>query len=372
MSQEPERAAQKRSLLLTLGGSQGREARGSVFFLLDRLSPDRFELHLGLGGDEAQPLAQLPPHVEMHRFESDGGRREERSLRELIERVQPRVIFSSSFELSCALLRRRGKLAEDAGIVIREASAAELGTEPRGARWFGSRRSRRLYRAADRVVCPYDFVLEELHARFGVPRERMVTIFDPLDLQELRERARSGVNPFAARGLGPHVVVVSPITGSPQFDQLVRALPGLARDFPGGQLWVIGDDASEQQARALELRALARELGVEERLHLPGPQEDSERWLQHADLCVLPADGRETPRVLLRALACGCPVIALEAEAATRELMRRTGQAERLVAELDWRRAWFRPGPGREIEVDLSAFDAMNVAATYQEIFLSV
>jgi glycosyltransferase involved in cell wall biosynthesis len=367
----PSESEAKRRLLFTLGSSKGPEERRIPLFLLEHLSPDRFELHLALWGDEEQGPSQLPQHVGLHDLGSERGRQAERSLRTLIEGLQPQVLFSPCFELSSMLLRQRRRLPGDVRIVVREASAKNLAAEPRGARWFGSRRSRRLYRGADRVICPYDFVLEELQLRFGIPRDRIVTIYDPLDLHALRERARAGANPFAARGLGPHVLVASAITGSPDFDQLVHGLPGLAREFPGGQLWIIGDDASPQQARALELRALAGELGVEERLHLVGPQEDPERWLHHADLCVLPAEEQETPGVLVRALACGCPVIAFESHEATHELMERSGQLERLVSELEWRREWFRAGPGHEIEADMSAFDAVRVVAAYEEIFLS-
>ena len=68
----------------------------------------------------------------------------------------------------------------------------------------------------------------------------------------------------------------------------------------------------------------------------------------------------------VEALACGCPVVALDRPGGTREIMELTGQRERLVDELIWRADWLR-GAGPAREPDLSAFSVKRATEAYSD-----
>lgn len=89
-------------------------------------------------------------------------------------------------------------------------------------------------------------------------------------------------------------------------DDLLRAFALLAKDHPAVRLVCAGDG---NQQRVI---ALAKALGVERALQLPGwvEKEDKEKLLSSAAIFVLPSHIEAMPMSLLEAMAWGVPVVA--------------------------------------------------------------
>jgi glycosyltransferase involved in cell wall biosynthesis len=105
------------------------------------------------------------------------------------------------------------------------------------------------------------------------------------------------------------LVGVEPDTAGTEI--LLRALPILAREFPGVTLDIVGD-----RAAFAKLDQLASELHLAGRVKLYGSMSHERllELLQQADLFCLPADETEGFRQAVHeALACGLPVIATQA-----------------------------------------------------------
>lgn len=102
---------------------------------------------------------------------------------------------------------------------------------------------------------------------------------------------------------GPLVLSVGRLVAMKGHALLVRALTRLG----GTRLALVGD-GPEREA----LGALAREVGVEDRVRFLGrlPQEEVARWHAAADVVALASDNEGCPNALLEALASGTPVVA--------------------------------------------------------------
>ena len=87
-------------------------------------------------------------------------------------------------------------------------------------------------------------------------------------------------------------------------DVVVRAFAGMVERVPA-QLVLVGDGPERWQAQEL-----ARALGVEDRVHFLGIQEQIEALLPLADLLLLPSAYESFGLVALEAMSCGVPVIA--------------------------------------------------------------
>jgi UDP-glucose:(heptosyl)LPS alpha-1,3-glucosyltransferase len=87
---------------------------------------------------------------------------------------------------------------------------------------------------------------------------------------------------------------------------LDRAIQVLA-NVPKAQLFVVGDD------RPARFVSLARRLGVTDRLHFMGGQENVPEWLWSADLLLHLAYAENTGTVLLEAAIAGLPVLTTQA-----------------------------------------------------------
>lgn len=88
---------------------------------------------------------------------------------------------------------------------------------------------------------------------------------------------------------------------------LIIAFDHIARDYPDAELVIVGEGPLDD-----ELRQLAVELDVTERVTFTGRVEDTEipRYYASAELFVLPSAWEGHPLTLLEAWAASCPVIA--------------------------------------------------------------
>jgi glycosyltransferase involved in cell wall biosynthesis len=110
---------------------------------------------------------------------------------------------------------------------------------------------------------------------------------------------------------GRLLVSVGHLSPRKGFQRVLRVLPELLAATPDLTFAIIGGRGAEAGNEA-ELRRMAAELGLAERVIFAGPL-PSERvvtWLNAADLFVLASDFEGCPNVVWEALACGLPVVA--------------------------------------------------------------
>jgi glycosyltransferase involved in cell wall biosynthesis len=104
---------------------------------------------------------------------------------------------------------------------------------------------------------------------------------------------------------GVVAVVVARLTVVKGQDRLIRALARLAPAHPRLKVVIVGEGPRREA-----LGALARELGVEERVVFTGLRRDVPRLLGAADLGVLPSAHEGVPMSVIEQMAAGLPVLA--------------------------------------------------------------
>ncbi|WP_198684017.1 glycosyltransferase [Brachybacterium sp. YJGR34] len=191
-----------------------------------------------------------------------------------------------------------------------------------------------LAREADAVVTLSEAMAGELQRR-GVAREAITLVpngveadlFDD-DLSPAEARERVGLDvPSGAVLVG----AVSALVEYEGFETLLRAAARIIHgDEPLGErlhVLLAGDGVA-----APGLTALADDLGIAGRLHMPGrvPREDSARWVQALDIVTVPRLDREvsrsvTPQKPVEALALGRPVVVSDLPALRETVVDREG-----------------------------------------------
>jgi glycosyltransferase involved in cell wall biosynthesis len=125
------------------------------------------------------------------------------------------------------------------------------------------------------------------------------------------------ITPVTPPVSGPIIGTVGRLAPQKGQDVLLRALPAL----PGVTAVLIGDGADRTR-----LERLARELGVEDRVLMPGWMAEPRAWLPTFDIFVLPSRVEGLPLVILEAMLASRPVVATRVDGIPEEVLHgRTG-----------------------------------------------
>ena len=178
---------------------------------------------------------------------------------------------------------------------------------------------RYLYRLPVRVVAVSQGVADELE-RIKIPSNKIQFIPNSIPCDQLTFDKPKEAKPCYILGVGR----LHPEKG---FDRLIQAFSGV--DNPDIHLAILGEGDIR-----LELEKQAKNLGVYERLQLPGSVSNPMPWYQHAVCFVLSSRHEGWPNVMMEALSNGCPVIAFNCNYGPAEIIE-DGVSGLLVPEGD-------------------------------------
>ena len=166
---------------------------------------------------------------------------------------------------------------------------------------------REWYPRADAVVAVSSGLAAELSGEFGVPRERVRVLYNPVDVERVAELARQPVDdPWFAPGAPPVVVAVGRLHRQKDYPTLLRAL-GEARRERDVRLAILGEGGERES-----LQALAADLGLSEGFRLLGFQANPFAFMARSALFVLSSAWEGLSNVLIEALACGCRIVSTD------------------------------------------------------------
>jgi glycosyltransferase involved in cell wall biosynthesis len=216
--------------------------------------------------------------------------------------VPTRLVVSERNTLSCA---------------VRSVSDLRMSLMPQLARWF--------YPWADSIVTVSKGVADDLAHLTRIPRERIQVIYNPIVTPELRVRARAPLeHPWFGKDEPPVVLAVGRLVEQKDFPTLIRAFAQVRRTHKS-RLLILGEG---EERPALE--ALARQLGLEDGISLPGFVGNPYPYMSQASVFVLSSRWEGLPGALIEALYCGAPVVATDCPSGPREILAE-GKYGRLV-----------------------------------------
>lgn len=231
------------------------------------------------------------------------------SLRRLIRELAPAAVISSEASLNlCALIAVRTlRRASRPKLILREVGSPSVAQrrDPYLQNRIAYRILRRFYSYADRIITLTEGARRDLAENFAVP--------DPLIAVMLTNAV---VPPAAANRIAQwdgeagreNDLIVCIGRLSPEKDQrtLIRAVSLL----PAAQPWrlAIVGDGPERPA----LQALARELGVADRIVFTGEVSDPFGFTMRARLAVCASVYEGLGNAIIEALACGTPVVSTD------------------------------------------------------------
>lgn len=294
------------------GGGGGAERVFSV--LLDHLDRTRFEPHLALAQARSVLLEGIPRDVVVHHLKVSRMRYALPAIVRLAWKIRPQTILSTVVHLNVMLVLAKPTLPGHIKLVLREATTPSLfishdTRHPRIWKWL----YRHVYRRADQIICLSDTMMDDFVEHFGLPQEKLVRIYNPVDANMIRRLVEASGSPYS--GPGPHLVAAGRLRREKGFDLLLEAMPAVLGRFPEARLTILGEGPLEA-----ELKEQAGRLGVTDHVDFPGFVPNPWPHFRHAGVFVLPSRFEGLPNALLEALVLGTPAVASECTGAIREL----------------------------------------------------
>jgi glycosyltransferase involved in cell wall biosynthesis len=293
-------------VLLLIPHLDGGGAAQVTRLLAERLSPDRFEVHLGVMTGARPTVSSLSAHVAAH---FSGARRVRNSLPaiwRLVRRIRPDAILSGMAHLNFAVLMLRPLLPRATRVLVRQ--NGEPGKLDAG--WMTPALYRLLYPRADAVICQTQAMADAV-ARATRTAANLHVLPNPVDVRA--GSARAGESSLW-RGPGPHLLAVGRLSPEKGYDLLLSAVTSLRSKFPHADLTILG--SGREEAR---LRAQARKLKLENSVFFAGHVSDPESWFPGATLFVLSSLREGMPNALLEAAAAGMPIVGTPASGGLRD-----------------------------------------------------
>ena len=296
------------------GGIGGAER--VITILLRHLDHSRFECHLALLGKGTAFLDYVPREVTVHHLGVSRMRYCVPAIVKLSRQLRPATILSTVIFLNAMVMLASPFLSGRPRILLREASLPSaflaLGARnPRILKWM----YRVLYPKADQIICLCDAVLNDMVEHLGIRRDKLVRIYNPVDVEMVRRLAEDSPSPY--RGSGPHVMAMGRLQHEKGYDVLLKAFSSVLKAFPQAQLTILGEGPLEAQ-----LKKQAVDLGVDHAVTFAGFQKNPWPYVKHADLFVLASRYEGLPNAVLEVLALGVPVVAADCPGGVREIQK--------------------------------------------------
>ena len=187
-----------------------------------------------------------------------------------------------------------------------------------------------MYPRASRVV-----VLNERAREYfdKSPRIKTVVLPNPVVI----EADKGPVDRGYEASSGHLIIGMGRLSWKKRFDLLIRAYSRVASEYSDWNLMILGEGPEREP-----LEALRDELGLNDRVKLPGAVKTPHVVLKRADMFVSSSELEGFPMALCEAMACGLPVVAAEYHSAVSDIIEDgqngilvpTGDSEALAASM--------------------------------------
>lgn len=167
-----------------------------------------------------------------------------------------------------------------------------------------------MYRGRN-IITVSDAVGEDLVKVMGIVPRELITIYNPFDVAQIRQRAQEE-NPFAGE---EYILHVGRFHRVKRQDRLLEAF---AQSGIPARLVIVGQG---EAAATAELQAKIAELNLQQQVVLAGFARNPLPMIKGARLFALSSDSEGLPGVLIESLICGTPIVSTACPGGVGEIM---------------------------------------------------
>jgi glycosyltransferase involved in cell wall biosynthesis len=251
------------------------------------------------------------------------------SVADRLRREVPDALLTATPRLNLVAVWARRLAAVPTRVLLSERTepSQDLGPGGGGENWRKRhlpRLMRRAYGQAEAVVAVSNGVADDLARLTGLPRGRILTVYNPVVGPDLaRMAAAPPDHPWFRPGEPPVILGAGRLSEQKDFPTLVRAFARLRREGRAVRLVILGTAARPElmAERVAELKGLAAELGAGGGVDLPGYAENPFAYMARSAVFAMSSAWEGFGNVLVEAMACGCPVVSTDCPSGPAEIL---------------------------------------------------
>lgn len=172
-----------------------------------------------------------------------------------------------------------------------------------------------LYPYATKIVCVSNGVADDLAEQLNINREKIVTIYNPINFENINSKKDIPLDHPWAREDIPIVLGAGRLVDVKNFPLLINAFLRVRAKMPC-RLVIVGEGEKRQ-----DLEKIIVSSPFADDILLYGFTDNPYQWMKLAEVFVLSSNTEGLPTVLIEALACGAKVISTDCPSGPREIL---------------------------------------------------
>ena len=293
----------------------GGGAEKMMVKILNHFISKDIEVHLVIFKNIGENKKLLSDKVEVHDLNKPSVSRGLVNCLKTIYHIKPTIVLSGIGHLNLILspfIPLMKRLLPSSRWIARETSIISLKAQREGHTKLFNFLSKQFYHHYDLVITQSEDMQNDLKRNYPKMYEKSIIINNPVTVEKI-EKMGLEENPFSQEGERVELVTVGALRGEKQHEFMLELLTLLPSKY---FLTIVGTGSREE-----ELKGLAEELHISERVNFVGYQSNPFPYVKNADIFLLTSAYEGLPNVLLEANALGTPIVAFNCQGGVSEII---------------------------------------------------
>lgn len=306
-------------ITLFLPSLEGGGTRRIFTNLANYFYSDNFNTEIVLVNKRGEYLDQLIDGIKVRKFNAS---RMLTCLPELVKYIQqyePDVLLSTMFDCNImALLAKKLAVGADTKVAIRVpiVLSRNLKSSALQERYkIIPQLITNLYPLADSIIAISEGVAEDLAVNFGVNRDQIRVIYNPIINKSIIEQSRESLTHPWFHENSDIVIGVGRLTEQKDFSTLLRSF-SMVHEKADAKLIILGSGELKE-----ELESLANQLQISNSVDFLGHVENPYKYMADSDVFVLSSAWEGFGNVLVEAMACKTPTVSTDCPSGPSEIL---------------------------------------------------